>query len=123
MPDRKFSHQKIGGYCTEHLPTQLVDVLPALPDRETHVAWFCYENDTSQLLIDQAILCGSACGALEESHVLHFFTGQLDLGLKHHLFSASFKTSESPGSLTTIDATGKGFSHSAPRSRLLPWKT
>src|SRR5207302_8166873 len=48
---------------------------------------------------------------------------QLDFGLEHHFFSATnFKTSESPGTLTTIAETGKGFSQTATKSRLDPGK-
>src|SRR5437867_538256 len=104
-------------------PAQRVNVLPALADGQAHVALFRDEDNPAELLVYHTVLCRGACDALEQGHVLHLFTSQLDLGLKHHYFSASFKTSESPGSLTTSAETGDGFSHKAPRSRLEPWKT
>src|SRR6266516_7413296 len=105
-----------------HTP-QHVDVLPALPDREAHVARLRDENYSLQLLVNNTVLSCSAGDTFKEGHVFHLLARQLDLGLEHHFFSAtSFKTSESPGSRTTIAETGKGFSQTAPRSRLEPGK-
>src|SRR6058998_2726115 len=95
-------------------PAEHVDVLPTLTDGEAHI---------SRLRNDNTVLGRRARNALEKGHVLHLLTGQLDLGLEHHFFSAtSFKTSESPASRTTSADTGKGFSQTAPRSRLEPGK-
>src|SRR6266571_5329548 len=106
-----------------HKQTRLVDRPAILADGEPHIARLRHENDPLQLLIDNTVLGRRTGDAFEEGHVLHLLTGQLDLGLEHHFFSAtSFKTSESPASRTTSADTGKGFSQTAPRSRLDPGK-
>src|SRR5439155_5483393 len=104
-------------------PAEHVDVLPALANGEPHVSRLRNENNPLKLLVDNTVLGCRAGDALEEGHVLHLLTGQLDLGLEHHFFSAtSFRTSESPASRTTSADTGKGFSQTAPSSRLEPGK-
>src|SRR5437773_10424939 len=104
-------------------PAENVDGLPTLTDGEAHISRLRNENNPLQLLINNTVLARRARNALEKGHVLHLLTGQLDLGLEHHFFSAtSFKTSESPASRPTSADSGKGCSHTAPRSRLDPGK-
>src|SRR5205809_6623378 len=111
-------------YLAAGHPPQHVDVLPALTDRQPHIARFSDEYDPLQLLVNNTVLSRSASDTFEEGHVFHLLARQFDLGLEHHFFSAtSFNTSESPGSRTTIAETGNGFSQTAPRSRLDPGNT
>src|SRR5207249_3590108 len=111
-------------YLAAGHPPQHVDVLPTLTNRQSHVPGFSDEYDPLQLLVNNAVLSCGAGDTFEQGHVFHLLARQLDLGLEHHFFSAtSFNTSESPGSRTTIAETGKGFSQTAPRSRLDPGKT
>src|SRR6267143_1113642 len=111
-------------YLTARHTPQHVDVLPTLTDRQAHIARLGHENDPLQLLVNNTILGRRPGNTIEQGHVLHLLARQFNLGLEHHFFSAtSFKTSESPCSRTTIAETGKGFSQTAPRSRLDPGKT
>src|SRR5207237_441436 len=107
-------------YLAARHPSQHVDVLPRLTNRKAHIAGFRDENNPLKLLVNNTILGRGACDTFEQGHVLHLLACQLDFGLEHHFFSATnFKTSESPGSLTTIAETGKGFSQTGAHRYLL----
>src|SRR5207247_5019596 len=125
IPDKSLGNLNILDhfYLPAGLAAEHVSVLPTLTDGEAHLSRLRNAHNPLQLLINNTVLGRRARNALEKGHVLHLLTGQLDLGLEHHFFSAtSFKTSESPASRTTSADTGKGFSQTAPRSRLDPGK-